>query len=62
MPPRLRGGAWGPRVTFRRGVSIPPNHLIRDTQPDSVKFPLACTYLDPADQKKVSRKQDDWHL
>ena len=25
LPPRLRGGAWGPRVTFRRGVSIPPN-------------------------------------
>ena len=47
MPPRLRGGAWGPRVTFRRGVSIPPNHLIRDTQRASLKFPTGMYFLRP---------------
>jgi hypothetical protein len=29
----------GTRVTFRRGVSIPPNHLIRNTQEGYEKFP-----------------------
>src|SRR5579863_8357460 len=54
MPPHLRGGAWGPRVTFRRGVSIPPNHLIRDTQPGALKFPAGILDLDPEDGEKVS--------
>jgi hypothetical protein len=54
MPPRLRGGAWGPRVTFRRGVSIPPNHLIRDTQPGYAKFPAGSRELDTQDWRKVS--------
>jgi hypothetical protein len=50
----------GTRVTLRRGVSIPPNHLIRNTQPDSQKFPLACTNLDPANSKKVSRGLEEF--
>jgi hypothetical protein len=32
----------GVPVTFRRGVSIPPNHLIGNTQPGHAKFPAAC--------------------
>lgn len=57
MPPRLRGGAWGPRVTFRRGVSIPPNHLIRSTQPGPLKFPTACGELDiPLRERLAARR------
>ena len=52
MPPRLRGGAWGPRVTFRRGVSIPPNHLIRNTQRASIKFPTGMYVVRPCEMGK----------
>ena len=63
MPPRLRGVAWGPRATVRRGVSIPPNgllsnallsnDLISNTQPGHAKFP-AVVSLDPGEERKVS--------
>jgi len=41
-------------ATFRRGVSIPPNHLIGNTQPGYAKFPAAVGSLDHWEEKKVS--------
>jgi hypothetical protein len=55
MCPHASGeGREGPRATFRRGVSIPPNHLISNTQPGHAKFPAVVRWLDRMEVKKVS--------
>jgi hypothetical protein len=39
-------------TTFRRGVSIPPNDLFSNTQPDYAKFPADVRFLDRGTEKK----------
>ena len=53
--PATPGGARGPRVTFRRGVSIPPKHLIEiRRRAHESSHRLAVTPLSPSAAHKAS--------